>query len=232
MEIFCLKNAVLQCLSDYVEDTLSLMDRKTRSHTAGALLDHLCDSTHLAEKGIPFPTAEIVSTLLRMSTTQRKAFTSRDGVWAGWLGVIGLIPQSSHIQAVALPRFVQARISVIEAFLTAGTTDPTDIVSHVPSEFVLCRKTFYETIMMALGENCEDIVLILDTLEKSLREAVSKWGSENCEKQLASKRKHDDEATAEGIPNKRSRGDTRMRESRNEEPAARSNQSFWEHTLD
>lgn len=38
-EMLLLEKAVLDCLYDCVEDTLSLMDRNTRSHTAGALLN-------------------------------------------------------------------------------------------------------------------------------------------------------------------------------------------------
>lgn len=186
----------LYCLHDYVMDTLSLMDPTTRSKTAEALLDHICDASHFKELVIPFVTAKMVRNLLIFCTAHRRILSTRNGVWAGWLGLAGLVPHHSHIPPGALSCFVRARIQIIEVFLEVGTTDPTETISRVPSGFSLCPESFYETVMEALGEIC-DVFIILETIQKLFRRAIAKWEVEDCEKQLVRKRKRDCDAGME-----------------------------------
>jgi hypothetical protein len=193
----------------------------------------------------------MVSILLTNCAPDSKIFSTcaRSGLWAGWLGVTGVVPHNSGILPGTLPNFVRSRISIIEAFLTLGTTDPADPLSHVPSGFTLCPESLYVAILAALDETCFDVVLILETIQRTLRGAILRWANQNCGGQSTCKRKHGDETEtvettapdlstiaapleiAGEVQNKRRRQDSQMAQSQNGKVPVHIRQTFWEAVL-
>ena len=110
---FCLQRATMFCLSSYVKDILSAHDEMTRSKTANLLLDQLCSFSRLESPNMPFPTAEMVYSLIGMGSTGSIISLLRQSMWVCWPTDTRAFV-TPNIQPAELPHFIETRISIVQ----------------------------------------------------------------------------------------------------------------------
>lgn len=149
---YWLKDATLLSLSGYVRDILIDDDEFTRSKVAGVLLFYLFSSVHLERSRLMFPKPKMVRTLLQLSSNHMKYdqnYLPRLKMGACWPWTSGALSQVGKLDSSGIRRLVEACISQLHTFLTAGI-DPTDIGEGIPKSYLLCRESLLEDILQHL----------------------------------------------------------------------------------